>query len=229
MVKNHLNRLVAPKSWPIRRKGVKFITRPDAGAHTLKEGIPLTLVIRDLLKYAKTTKEVKKILNDGKVLVNNKIRKNHTLNMGIMDILTIPELKESYVLYKDIKGKYKLAKIDEKESMNKLCKIQDKVTLKKGKIQLKFFNGYNLLIDKDVYKTGDTVIINLKENKIIKHLKFEKGASIYITEGNKVGMCGKLVEITELNKGRENVIFEVEGKKYETSKHYAFVKGDLKL
>ena len=56
MVKNHLTRLTAPKSWPIRRKGIKFIIRPQAGAHSLKNGISLSLVVRELLKYAKTKK-----------------------------------------------------------------------------------------------------------------------------------------------------------------------------
>ena len=57
MVKNHLSRLNAPKSWPIKRKGIKFITRPGAGAHCLDEGISLSLVIKELMKYAKTLKD----------------------------------------------------------------------------------------------------------------------------------------------------------------------------
>ena len=154
MVKNHLSRLNAPKSWPIKRKGIKFITRPAAGAHCLDEGISLSLVIKELLKYAKTLKEVKKILNDGKVLVNNKVRKDHKYNLGIMDILSIPELKENYLLVKNIKGKFKLVKINDKEAQNKIFRIRNKRVLKNGKIQLLFFNGQTKIIEKDTYNEG---------------------------------------------------------------------------
>jgi small subunit ribosomal protein S4e len=229
MVKNHLSRLNAPKSWPIKRKGIKFITRPGAGAHCLDEGISLSLVIKELMKYAKTLKEVKKILNDGKILVNGKVRKDHKYNLGIMDILSIPELKENYLLIKNIKGKFKLVKINDKESQNKIFRIRDKKILKKGKIQLLFFNGQTKIIDKDTYKTGDSLLVNFKDGKISNHLKFEKGANIYVTGGKKVGSVGKLVEVKKIKAGVENIIIEANGNKVETAKRYAFVIGDLKF
>ena len=64
MVKRHLSRLTAPKSWPIKRKSTKWITRPHPGPHTLKNCMSLNIVLKNILKYAKTTKEVKKILDD---------------------------------------------------------------------------------------------------------------------------------------------------------------------
>ncbi len=73
MVKNHLSRLNAPKSWPIQRKGIKFIVRPSAGAHNMRECIPLNLVLKGLLKYSRTTKETKSVLNAGNVLINGKV------------------------------------------------------------------------------------------------------------------------------------------------------------
>jgi len=227
MVKNHLTRLTAPKSWPIRRKGIKFITKPSAGAYTLEECIPLNLVLKNLLKYAKTSREVKKILNEGKIIVNGKARKDSAFSMGILDVVEIPELKENYLLIKDEKGKFKLIKIS--DAQTKIYKIKDKTLLKKGKVQLNFYGGSNLLIDKDMYKAGDSVVVNLKDSKISNHLKFEKGARVYVEKGNKVGMVGKLIEVKKLAEGKNNIVFEVEGKKLETSKDYAFVIGDLKL
>jgi len=73
MVKNHLSRLNAPTSWSIKRKVIKFTTRPSGGAHSLRESIPLSIVVTQLLKYARTRKEVKKILNEGKIFVNGKV------------------------------------------------------------------------------------------------------------------------------------------------------------
>ncbi|MAG78081.1 30S ribosomal protein S4e [archaeon] len=229
MVKNHLSRLNAPKSWPIRRKGIKFIIRPQAGAHSLKNGISLSLVVRELLKYAKTNKEVKKILNEGKILVNNKPIKDQHQNLGIMDVISIPELKEHYILIKNEKGKFKLLKKDEKVTQGKLCKIVGKNILKKGKMQLLFFNGQTKLVEKDEYKTGDSLIVNFKTNKVDKHLKFAKGSNIYVTGGKKVGVVGKLEEINKIKEDIENIIINVKGKKIETSKKYALVIGDLEI
>jgi len=229
MVKNHLSRLNAPKSWPIRRKGIKFITRPSPGPHNLKECIPMSVVLQNLLKYAKTNRETKKILNEGKILVNNKVRKDHRYSLGNFDIIAIPDLKEYYLVYRNTKDKFKLLKIDEKEANNKLYKIKDKTITNKGKIQLNLFNGSNLLVDKDAYKTGDSLIIDLNTKKINKHLKLEKGARVYIIGGKRTGMVAKLVEFKKLKEGKENIVFEADGKKLETSKDYAFVIGDLKL
>ncbi|MFH1972881.1 MAG: 30S ribosomal protein S4e [archaeon] len=227
MVKNHLTRLTAPKSWPIKRKGIKFITKPSAGAYTLEECITLNLVLNGLLKYAKTSREVKKILNGSKIMINGVVRKDPAFALGILDIVEIPELKENYLVIKDEKGKFGLIKINNVQT--KVYKIKAKTILKKSKVQLNLYGGSNLLIDKDEYKVGDSIIVNLKDNKILNHLRFEKGSRVYIEKGNKVGMVGKVLEIKKLAEGKSNIVFEVEGKKLETSKNYAFVIGDLKL
>jgi len=49
----HLSTLAAPKSWPIKRKGIKWITRPKSGPHNLKSSLPLIVVLRDMLKLTK--------------------------------------------------------------------------------------------------------------------------------------------------------------------------------
>ena len=87
MVKRHLSRLNAPKSWPIKRKGIKFIRKPSPGAHTLRQCISLSLVIQNMLKYAKTSKEIKKILHERKILVNGKVKRDSAFAVGIMDVL----------------------------------------------------------------------------------------------------------------------------------------------
>ena len=51
-----------PKSWQIKiKKKRKFITRPLPG-QSLKLGMPINLILRDILKLALNNKEVKKIL-----------------------------------------------------------------------------------------------------------------------------------------------------------------------
>ena len=60
-VEKHLSRLAMPKTWKVKRKGIKWVTRPLPGAHSLKQGMPISVLLRDVLKLARTTKEVKKL------------------------------------------------------------------------------------------------------------------------------------------------------------------------
>ena len=55
----HLKRQNAPKSWPIPRKGTTFVVRPNFG---FSKGIPLLIILRDMLKIAENKKEVKKAI-----------------------------------------------------------------------------------------------------------------------------------------------------------------------
>ena len=59
MVKKHLKRLNAPKNWKIRKKEYSFIVNPNPVPHSKKSSIPLGVLIRDILGYAKNSKEVK--------------------------------------------------------------------------------------------------------------------------------------------------------------------------
>ncbi len=224
MVKRHLSRLNAPKSWPIKRKGIKFIRKPSPGAHSLKQCISLNLVIKNMLKYAKTSKEIKKILHERKVLVNGEVKRDPAYSVGIMDVLSIPTLNEHYRLLYTTKGKFMLMKIDEKSSDDLLLKIVDKTLLKGGKIQYNYSNGYNTLVEKDDYKTGDTIILSLKDKKVSKHLEMKKSAKIYLTGGKFIGQTASLEEI----KGNK-VIIKTDNGVFETAKRYLFVIGDLKI
>ena len=214
----------APKSWPIKRKGIKFITRPNPGAHNSSNSIPISLVLTNILKYARVRKEVKKILYEGKVLVNNKIRKDCHLPVGLMDIVSAPSLKESYrVLYTE-KGKFNLLKISKDEENLHLQKIVNKTTLKKNKVQINTFDGGCLIVDKDEYKTGDTIVLSLKDKKIVEHLPFKKGARIYMYGGKNIGKVGTLEEVKD-----HNIIVKTKEGSFETAKRYAFVVGERQV
>ena len=82
MVKQHLKRINAPKEWPLGRKQTTFVPRPLPGAHNMHSGMPLSMVLKDLLKYANTTREVKRILNDKQLYSN---MQNASRNLGKPD------------------------------------------------------------------------------------------------------------------------------------------------
>lgn len=222
MVKNHISRLNTPKSWPLKKKGIKFTTRPEAGAHSLMESISLSLVITNILKFARTRKEVKKILNEGKILVNEKVRKELGFSLGLMDVISVPSLNEGYRLFYNRKGKFELLKLNDDEINIKPVKILNKTIIKNGKIQLNNSDGTNMIVDKQDYNTNDTLMISLKDGKVKEHLPFKEGARIYILGGTKIGTIGKLESIKE-----NKIIIKSKTEEFETAKKYAFVIGKL--
>lgn len=223
MVKKHLSRLSAPKSWSIQRKGIKWISRPSPGPHGLKNCIPLNLIIKRILKYAKTTKEVKKILNDSKVLVDKRVRKDHKLPVSVMDVLEIPETKEHFRVVYDSKGNFTVHNISAEEGKLKPTKIVGKTILKGKKTQLNLYDGKNIIVDKDNFKVNDTIVLSLGDNLTIKkHLKFEKGALVYLVEGKYKGVLGTIKDIKQIF-GNPTITVKSKDKTFETSRNFAFV------
>ena len=217
----HILRLAAPKSWPIKRKNLKYIAKPSPGPHKLENCITLNLILKDLLKYAETEREVKKILNSGKVLVNKLIRKDHRFPVGIIDTIEIPSLNEYYRLLFNKKGKFILKKILKEDAELKLSKIIGKTMIKNKKIQINLYDGGNIIVGKDEYKLGDTILTS--NNEIKKHLKLEKGALIYLIGGKHVGSVGKIQDFHKVSRSQDKIIFKIGNELHETSKEYAFV------
>ena len=224
MVHRHLSRLNAPKSWPIRRKGIKFITRPSPGAHNFATSIPLSLVLTNILKHARVNKEVKKILYEGKVLVNNQVRKDHHMPVGLMDVITVPSLNEAHRVVFTEKGKFKLLKLKDNEKDLHLQKVVNKTIISKGKVQINLLDGGCIVLDKDDYKTGDTIVSSFKDKKVIEHIPFKKGAKVYMYGGKSIGKVGKLEAVKE-----NQIIVKTKEGSFETAKRYAFVVGERQV
>ena len=219
MVKRHLKRLAIPNTWDVKKKGITFITRPKPGAHPFGLGMPLNIVMRDLLNYAHNTREVKKIIYNKDVLIDGKVRKDHRFITGFMDIISMPKIKENYRLSLNKKGKLILLKIDDAEAKTKVCKITGKSNIK-GKLQLNLFDAKNILVKKDVYKVGDSIAIELPSFKIKNHFKMDKGASVFIIGGKKIGIVGTIEDIL----GRKVICKHKEGM-FEVPFKYVFVIG----
>ncbi len=216
----HLKRYSTPRSWGVNVKGIPFITRPNPGPHPQKECMPLNIFVKRL-KYASTTREVKKLLNAGKILVNGNIIKDQKFPVGIMDVISIPDAKENFRVLIDNKGKFLLTKTKDADSL--LCKVKNKTVMKGKKLQVNLTNGFNILVAKDDYKVGDTLIISPKTKEIKKHIKLEKGAHIYLIGGRHIGTKGIVEEII-LRKDLQapKIIFKTDKHKYETLRRYAF-------
>jgi small subunit ribosomal protein S4e len=221
MVKKHLKRIAAPKTWRISRKETKYITRQLPGPHTKQHSMPLSLVIRELIKFAKSAKDAKQIINFKDVFVDKKKRTEEKHPVGLMDIVEFPQVEERFRILLDSKGKLCAVKAADKEAATKLLRIEAKTKLKGGKIQLNMSDGRNLPAEKDIYKVGDTLQISLPDQKILEHFKLDKNMTVLLIGGKHSGMIAKTEEI-----GKDNIIIKTaKNQRSEMMKRHAFIVG----
>lgn len=218
----HLKRLNAHSSWPIHRKSRTFIMRPSPGTHKQDACVPLVVVLRDMAQIAKTTREVRNTLRHGQVLVDGIARKDVHFPVGVMDTVSIPPIKTAWRLLYDKKGRFTIHAISTERAAEKTRKIVAKHMLPKKRLQLNFHDGFNLIVDKDVYKTGDSLV--MADKKVHKHLKFEGGATVYLIGGKHIGETGTIKEIKNFKGMEKNrIVLEIGENTVETLKDYAFV------
>lgn len=224
MSKKHLKRINMPWFWQVDRKNRKFITRPCPGPHKLSSCITVDLLLRHFLRVAKVNKEIRYMLNNNKILIDKKAVKDNHFPVGLMDIIDVVDTGEHYRIFLDNNGKFELVKINKEQANYKLCKIINKTSLKGGKIQLNLVDGNNLIVDKDGYKIGDTIALDLNSKKIKKHIKFEEGSSVILTAGKHIGEIGKITKINVYGGMRKTTVnFENENMSFETLKEYCYV------
>ncbi|MBI5389422.1 30S ribosomal protein S4e [Candidatus Woesearchaeota archaeon] len=219
MTKNHLKSLSAPASWNIERKGLVFITRPNPGAHSLETGLPLSVIFKTYLKYAKTQREVRGILHSKQILVDGVRRKDPRFIVGLMDILDIRDAGEAYRVLIDKRGKLCLASVKKGGADTKICKIRNK-SMCKGKIQLHLHDGRNLYTDNNSYRAGDSLVLKIPEQDIKEHLPLAKGMFVYLVGGNHIGEVAEVVDIVGTR-----IHLKIGDTAFETLRKYAYAVG----
>ena len=229
----HLKRYVMPKSWPVPVKAETFIIRPCAGPHALRNCMPLQVVIRNVLGVAETAAEARKIMNEGKVMVDKRKVKDPKFPVGLMDIVEIQGSGKHYLVNVNEKG-LSVEEVKSNQTGHKLCMIIGKKTLKKGKHQLNLHDGRNILIDKDnKYNVRDTILISLPDQKIVGHFKLEKGSPAFIYSGKNMGARGTITKVKTRKSMTEKSTVELKSdkKEIETLKEYVFVgePGNIKV
>lgn len=223
----YLKRSLMPESWPLSRKTETFVVRPLPGPHAIQNCIPLQVFLRDILGVAATAKEAKAILNQGKVLVDRKPRKEPAYPVGFMDVIEIPDIRKHYRVNLTKKGLV-VEEIAAADAAQKLCRIVRKTTVRKGRTQLTLHDGRNILVDDPAaYHVGDSVAISLPDQKILKHYRLEKGARAAVLAGRNKGASGTVKEIhrraTMIEKS--TVTVTVDKKDIQTLAAYVMARG----
>lgn len=234
--RRHTKRLNTSKYTHINKKRYTFYLNTRPGTHSKDQSIPLISLLRDILKVAKNRKEAQIILNDGKVFVDGVVRKDGRFPVGLMDVVDIPLLKKAYrMLPHPKKGLYPL-EIPDKEKSFKLCRIENKSTVKGGHIQLNLHDGRNITIEvkdptkpkEDKYKTMGVLKITLPEQEIKNYYPLNEESPILVVQGKNLGMTGSITEISKQFGPNANIvkIATREDVIHETAYAYSFVLGN---
>ncbi|MHA2363372.1 MAG: 30S ribosomal protein S4e [Candidatus Hodarchaeales archaeon] len=223
--KHHQKRLASPITFPIERKKYKFTFHGIGGAHKINDGIPLGLIIREMLKYASNLRELKHILHNNQVLVDGIARQDPRFIVGPMDVISIPSIEKYYRLVPWIgRRRIKLVPISKEESLWKLSCIVNKTSVRGGHLQLNLDDGRNILIrksetmDKDdqfsdpsVFSTRGTLKIEIPSQKILDYYPLELGNHALIIRGTNTGLSGTLQYIEKrIGKNKSIAILQSE-------------------
>jgi small subunit ribosomal protein S4e len=150
----------------------KYASRASTGPHKRLESIPLSVLLRNRLRYALTGREVISIVRDkeGLIKVDHKIRRDPTYPLGVMDVVSIEKTGEHFRILYDTKGRYQAHKIDAKEASFKLCKVTRKAMGANKIPYIVTHDGRTLRFPHPDIKRFDTVKVNtffLNSNKFL--------------------------------------------------------------
>ena len=219
----HQKRLTIPVSWPVARKTSVWVPKSSPGPHSSQESMPLLMVIRDMLKLVDNAREAKRVLYEGKVLVDGKSQKDHKLPIGIFDVIGLPLLDQQYRMLKDEKGMFYLSLL-EPGSARKLARIENKTVLRGNKQQLNLSDGSNKLAEGD-YKVGDSLVLSIPEKDIDERIEFKVGNLAMVVGGKHSGQTGKIKEIIKVKSSQPNRVIISGDKEFETIEEYVYMIG----
>lgn len=229
----HQKRLSVPNSWPVERKTAKYTVKARSGPHG-EDGVPLVIVLRDVLGYVDSTKEAKYAANEGNVLVNGEPVRDVRRPIGMFDILAFEEREEHYRVFPDEGGRLALTPIDAEDADGKLGKIVDKRQVPGGETQLQLHDGRNLRVeDGSEYSGDDSIVISFDDGEILAHFVYEEGALVTAVRGQHAGEIGRVETIEVIPSSAPNTVtVETDDGTFETVEEYIvvidenFVSGD---
>ncbi|MCL1810650.1 MAG: 30S ribosomal protein S4e [Methanomassiliicoccaceae archaeon] len=223
---DHMKRLAAPRAWPLKRKMAVWATKQSPGAHSLESSMPAAMVLRDMMGACDTAREAKRIIGNRELFVDGVAVKSPKTPIGVMDTVSVPKMKLNYRMLLTDKGKLSLVPIDEEEAKWKLCRIEGKTKIKGGKIQLNLSGGRNMILDSNKYRSGDTLKIDVADQKVLDAYPLADGASALIIHGALAGKVETIAEYVVVKGPADNVVKFKSGT--ETVRKNVFIIGSSK-
>ncbi|WP_254524873.1 30S ribosomal protein S4e [Natrinema caseinilyticum] len=218
----HQKRLSVPKSWPVERKTETFTVKADAGPHG-EDGVPLVVLLRDVLGYVDSRKEARYALSEDAILVNGDAINDEQRPIGMFDIVAFPGREEYYRVFPDEGGRLALTEIDEDAAESRLGKIEGKQQVPGGDTQLTLHDGTTVITDDD-YNTKDSIVIDNDDKSVVAHFPYEEGALVTAVRGNHGGKIGEIdtIDVTP-GSGSNTVGVSTDDGGFETVEEYVVV------
>ena len=207
----------------------------------MRECLPVSLILKNRLKYALSRREVATICMRRHVAIDGKIRTDTTYPAGFMDVVSLAASDEHFRLMYDTKGRFILHRIGAEESKFKLVKITKVQNSKKSTAgRNPFFAGQKGVVPTatghdsrtfrfadPAWKASDSVKFNMETGKVEGHYKFEVGCLTMVTAGANIGRIGVVTNL-ELHPGSFNIVHlkDAKGTKFATRAANVFVLGD---
>ena len=176
-----------------------------------------------MLKLVNSSKEAKRILHDGSVMVDGNIVRDYRFPVGLFDVITMPKTDTSYRVILDRKQRFMLHKVT--DSGIKLYRITDKTNVKGGATQLNLHDGSNIISDEFSYRTSDSVLVSIPERKVLQHFVYKPGNLALITGGAHSGELATIKEIKKVRSSMPNMVSLQSTYDFETVEDYVFVIG----
>ncbi len=222
----HLKRTSMPNSWPVKKKNITFIGKPNSGSHKLEYVVSALVILRDVLEYASTAKEARQIVNTEEVLVNGKRITDAKFAVGIFDVIEIKKTAEKFTVLFNEFGRISL--VPTKDNLIYL-RVSKKTTIAKDKVQLNFMNGFNQIVDLKVansVKVNDTIVFDFVKKAIKSTLNLKEGNFVYIFNGKFKGEFAQIKGFVAYNGlAKDLAQIEIDGQVHSTSKDYCYTIG----
>lgn len=196
--------------------------------------LPLVIIIREILGYARTAKEAIRIISTGKVKIDGVVRKDHRFPVGLMDVLEIEGAGQVFrILPKPNRG-LTPTPISEKEAGFKLCKIIGKRNIEGGKVQLNLHDGRSIILQSQSPRQkneaeiipGGAMQIGLPKQNMMGLVPFQTGAIGLVIDGRNQGIFGKISTTTPGTHARPKIVkIETTSASFDTPAEYVIPVG----
>ncbi|MEK6897769.1 MAG: hypothetical protein AABX28_00240 [Nanoarchaeota archaeon] len=194
----HMKRQQAPKNWPVPRKGTRYIVNPKFSP---SKGLPILIILRDLLKMAGSRKEVKKAITGKQIMLNSKLVRDEKNGAVLFDVVSMIPTGKHYRIEMSENKKFSLNEIKNNYD-RKIAKVTDKKILRGKKTQINFSDGRNVISNMKC-NTNDSVLINFQNGKLEKCLELKENANVIVFEGKHAGKKGTITKMDKTNKMAE--------------------------
>ncbi|MGQ9595874.1 MAG: hypothetical protein ACUVQY_01020 [Thermoproteota archaeon] len=222
-----LKRYAAPSRMQVVSvKEKKFIVKPEPGPHGFGFSLPLQVLVRDVLKIAKTGREAKYLANHSMILIDGVERFSHKYPVGLMDVVSVKELNKHYRMLVDEKGRLIPVEVPPEEASLKICRINKKY-LYRGRLRFTTEDGRTFEMEDPSLNVGGSVLVRVPDNAVIDKAPLTEGYVGYIFNGKHAGSIGIVKSISNSSLLKDGLVFLSlkEGRDVSTIRNHVMIVG----